>query len=242
MSHATRLTTLFLDAGGVLVHPNWGRVAEALVANGAANGEGAASLAARLRAAQPYAMRDLDRPQPIAATDDASRGRTLFDLALERVGVPRGTGVDAAFEALAEFQRTRNLWDVVPDGVPAALARLRSFGLTLVVVSNANGTLERLLSRVGLAPFFQHALDSAVEGVEKPDPRLFEIALARAGARPEETLHAGDLYHVDVVGARAAGIRAVLVDAADLRTEADCPRVRSLDELADGLAAGLFAS
>ena len=83
-------------------------------------------------------------------------------------------------------------------------------------------------------------LDSADEGVEKPDPRLFEIALARSGARAETTLHVGDLYSVDVVGARSAGLHAVLLDAADLYEEIDCPRVRSLDHLADVIAANGF--
>jgi putative hydrolase of the HAD superfamily len=83
-------------------------------------------------------------------------------------------------------------------------------------------------------------LDSADEGVEKPDPRFFEIALARSGARQETTIHVGDLYHVDVVGARRAGLRGVLLDEANLRPDADCPRVGSLDELAERIAAGEF--
>jgi len=74
--------------------------------------------------------------------------------------------------------------------------------------------------------------------VEKPDPRMFEMALERSGARAETTIHVGDLYHVDVVGARAAGLRGVLLDEADLYPEADCPRIRGLAELVDGLKAG----
>jgi putative hydrolase of the HAD superfamily len=73
--------------------------------------------------------------------------------------------------------------------------------------------------------------------VEKPDPRLFEIALERAGARAETTLHVGDFYWIDVRGARAAGVHPVLLDAAWLYDAADCPRVRSLGELADRLGA-----
>ena len=74
-------------------------------------------------------------------------------------------------------------------------------------------------------------LDSAEEGVEKPDPRIFELALERSGARREETLHVGDLYHVDVEGARAVGLRAVLLDTADLYAGFDCRRIRTLGEL-----------
>jgi putative hydrolase of the HAD superfamily len=83
-------------------------------------------------------------------------------------------------------------------------------------------------------------LDSNDEGVEKPDPRFFEIALARSGARRETTIHVGDLYHVDVVGARAAGLRGVLLDEAGLYPDADCPRIQSLGELADRIEQGVF--
>ncbi len=71
-----------------------------------------------------------------------------------------------------------------------------------------------------------------MEGVEKPDPRLFLLALERLGASPGEAVHVGDFYSVDVVGARAAEVRPILVDEADLYPDADCPRVRSLADLA----------
>jgi len=71
------------------------------------------------------------------------------------------------------------------------------------------------------------------KGVEKPDPRIFQRALERAGARPETTLHVGDLFHTDVVGARGAGLRAVLLDLGGLYHDHDCERVASLAELAD---------
>jgi putative hydrolase of the HAD superfamily len=106
------------------------------------------------------------------------------------------------------------------------------------VVSNANGTVQALFDRLELAAFFDAILDSAVEGVEKPDPRLFLLALERLGAAPREAVHVGDLYGVDVVGARAAGVRPVLLDEAGLYEDADCPRVRSLVGLADHLDPG----
>jgi HAD superfamily hydrolase (TIGR01509 family) len=124
----------------------------------------------------------------------------------------------------------------VPEEVPAALERLRGGGRRrLAVLSNANGTVRVLFERLGLLRHFDHILDSAVEGVEKPDPRFFRNALERAGADPATTLHVGDLYFVDVRGARAAGLEAWLLDVADLYPEADCPRVRSLTDLADRL-------
>jgi putative hydrolase of the HAD superfamily len=120
----------------------------------------------------------------------------------------------------------------VPADVKPALRRLRASGLTLAVVSNANGTVLRAFERAGLLEYFDAIGDSDVEGVEKPDPRLFEIVLHRTKSRADTTLHVGDLYHVDVVGARRAGLRAMLYDPHDLYTAFDVPRVRSLAELA----------
>jgi putative hydrolase of the HAD superfamily len=128
----------------------------------------------------------------------------------------------------------------VPPHVVPALDALRARGLRLVVVSNANGTLLAHMARLGMSGRFDHILDSQDEGVEKPDPRFFEIALERSGARRDTTIHVGDLYYVDVVGARTAGLRGVLLDEADLRPDADCPRVRSLAALVAGISAGRF--
>ncbi len=124
-----------------------------------------------------------------------------------------------------------------PDVLPS-LRAIRDMGLKMVVVSNANGTICAAAERLGIAELVACVLDSHIEGVEKPDARLFEIALERSGANRETTIHVGDIYEVDVVGARAAGIRPVLLDAAGLYPEADCPRVASLPALVAALAAG----
>ncbi len=223
-----RFETVFLDAGGVLVNPNWARVAETLGRHGvAADGP-------RLAAAEPLAKRILDTPAPgSAAANDEERGWQYFNLVLGEAGIPLSEATGAAMRELSEYHARHNLWESVPPDVPEALERLREAGLRLVVVSNANGTVDEVFRRLGLRARVDVVIDSFREGVEKPDPRIFEIALERSGARRQTTLHAGDLYHVDVVGARAAGLEAWLVDVADLYPEADCPRVISLTALAD---------
>jgi FMN phosphatase YigB (HAD superfamily) len=106
-------------------------------------------------------------------------------------------------------------------------------GLTLVVVSNANGRLRHLFDRLDLTRHFDVVLDSHEWNIEKPDPALFEIALRECGGERAFTAHVGDLFHIDVVGARHAGLReGILLDAAGLYADADCRRVRRLDELA----------
>jgi HAD superfamily hydrolase (TIGR01509 family) len=220
--------TVFLDAGGVLVVPNWRRISETLAAHGVR------AAAADLEAADPRARYELDVAQGKHASDQ-QRGWLYFNLVLEKAGVQLSERTEAALIDLQAYHSRVNLWETVPDGVPEALARMRRAGLRLVVVSNANGRLRFLFDRVGLAAHVDLMLDSHEEGVEKPDPRLFELALERSGASRERTLHAGDLFHVDVEGARAAGLRAVLIDPGDLYAGFDCERVRSLGELADRL-------
>jgi putative hydrolase of the HAD superfamily len=122
-----------------------------------------------------------------------------------------------------------------------ALRRLRDAGMKTVVVSNSNGTIARLCTRLGLDAYLDVIIDSADEGVEKPDPRLFQIALERSGADPRATIHCGDLYEIDVMGARAAGLPVVLLDTADMYGHVDdCPRVRSLSAYVEALLAGQF--
>lgn len=228
------LKTVFLDAGGVLVFPNWVRVSDAL------RRHGVAVTAQALAAAEPHAKRQLDNGGTIQATNDTSRGWMYFNLVLTAAGVPLSEATGAALAELDEYHRQQNLWELLPAGVVPALTALRSTGRKLVVVSNANGTLCAKFDRLGLTPLFDCVLDSCEWGVEKPDPRLFRIALEKSGASAATTIHVGDLYHVDVIGARAAGIRGVLLDEAGLYPEADCPRVRSLNELVAGISARQF--
>jgi putative hydrolase of the HAD superfamily len=228
------LQTVFLDAGGVLIYPNWWRVSDELAK------EGVSVSPATLIDSDPRARRQLDDLKVIGGTTDASRGWLFFDLVLEHAGVPRSGATAAALERLHRYHTTSNLWEYVPADVPPALDALRARGLALVVVSNANGTLRAHMNRLGLTEKFDHVLDSADEGVEKPDPRFFDVALERSGAKKDTTIHVGDLYYVDVMGARNAGLRAVLFDEANLRPDADCPRVRSLEELVGEITAGRF--
>jgi putative hydrolase of the HAD superfamily len=214
-----------LDAGGTLVWPNWSRVSAALA------GEGVHVDASTLAAADPRVRRSFDEAHFIAATTDQRRGWTYFETILETAGVTPSGGVQRALTALAEYQRTTNLWEVVPAFVPETLTELRRLGCKLAVVSNANGTVRQAFHRLGLSALVDVVVDSGEEGVEKPDPRLFEIALARVGSTADRALQAGDIYHVDVVGARAAGLEAILVDEANLYPDVNCRRITSIAEL-----------
>ena len=105
------IETVFLDAGGVLVWPNWTRVAAALSAHGVAADPGA------LAAADPRARLALDRGELVAASTDQRRGWTYFDLVLSHAGIPLSDATAAALADLEAYHRVENLWELVPPFV-----------------------------------------------------------------------------------------------------------------------------
>jgi len=98
-----------------------------------------------------------------------------------------------------------------PDARPA-LGELRGMGLRLVCVSNWDFSLPEVLQRVGLAGALDGVVTSAAVGARKPEPRIFDAALELAGCPADEALHVGDTPEEDLEGARAAGVRALLID------------------------------
>jgi putative hydrolase of the HAD superfamily len=226
--------TVFLDAGGVLVNPNWARVRDLLARHGLE------TEARRLEDADHRVKHELDcavEPSSLASRDIEQE---FFERVLEWVGLTVDDRARAAIADIRAYHAAHNLWDIVHDEVPAALAALRASGLRLVVVSNSNGTLKRTLDRLGLSTAFDVVIDSTEEGAFKPDPRLFEIALGRSGSDRRTTLHLGDVYQTDVRGAESAGIRPVLLDRLDLYRTHACRRVRSLAEFASHVPLGTF--
>ena len=118
------------------------------------------------------------------------------------------------------------------DDVGPALEELAGRGVTLGVVSNFEPWLADILALREIDHLFATVAISGVLGVAKPDPRIFETALAEAGADPAATLHVGDQPANDVVAARAVGITPVLIDRFARYPEPDdTHRVEDLTEL-----------
>jgi putative hydrolase of the HAD superfamily len=116
-----------------------------------------------------------------------------------------------------------------PDALPA-LARLAEDGHVVVIVSNWDCSLPDWLGPAGLLDHVAGVVTSAEAGAAKPDRRIFELGLELAGARPGEAVHVGDSVENDVAGARALGIRPVLV-ARDGAAPEGVEAVGSLAEL-----------
>lgn len=117
-----------------------------------------------------------------------------------------------------------------PDVLPA-LRELRERGPALVIASNWDCSLPEWLGPTGIMELVDGVVTSAEVGAAKPDPRVLERALAIAGAAPGEAVHVGDKVDNDVEGARAAGVRAILVQRRG-EPPPGVEAVRSLRELA----------
>jgi HAD superfamily hydrolase (TIGR01549 family) len=130
---------------------------------------------------------------------------------------------------IANTQNSAN-WDQILPGTREALERLRR-NYALGVISNADGKIDAVLERSGIADCFASITDSGNVGEEKPHPAIFAAALRDMKAEPAESLYVGDVYSVDYVGARNAGMQAVLFDVAGAYREREFPRVQALAEL-----------
>jgi putative hydrolase of the HAD superfamily len=172
-----------------------------------------------------------------AGRTDRARARVYLEALFTEAGVPAGRMEEVA-RALQRLHQDWHLWCRTVPGTAETLDRLRAAGLRLGIVSNSDGRVEEALTAAGIRDRFDVILDSALVGVEKPDPAIFRAALTALGVAPEEALYVGDLYDVDVVGARAAGVEAVLLVPDAAAPGPDCRRVDSLVALADDLLTG----
>ena len=165
-----------------------------------------------------------------------------FTTLARHLGLEGAPAVSAAREAMRlHRQLPGGLWDQVDPDADEVLTDLARAGLALGVVSNADGRVEDQLRRLGLRHHFAVVVDSQRAGVEKPDPRIFGYALSALGVEPARALYVGDIVEVDVRGAEAAGMAAVLYDRFDVWGDLPLSRVRSLADLRclPGLAAAI---
>jgi putative hydrolase of the HAD superfamily len=221
------LRAVLFDAGNTLVFLDYGRMAQAV----------GAALRVPLTEADlarhiPHASQAMEQ----AAGSDQDRAAAYLQALFLRAGIP-AERLGEVRECLAGLHRERHLWSSVGPRSAESLARLRAANLKLGIVSNSDGRVEEALEAAGLRQYFDAVIDSALIGVEKPDPRIFQAALAALDVQPDEALYVGDLYQVDVVGARAAGIEAILLGDG-LAPEADCRRAHSIEDLVNRIFSG----
>ena len=218
---------VFFDVGNTLVRINYGAIADHLAVHGVrvtAAGVQRAEWGARVRL-------DSDLHAVPAASRSTETGDThtrYLRYTLEGLDITD----DALIAAVSEWRRTYNspigLWNTADPNAVRALEEARAAGLTTAVISNSNGTIRTLLERLDLLRLVDVVLDSGEEGVEKPNPEIFRRALARTGVAADEAVYIGDLYSIDILGARGAGLQAILLDPGEQWGRRDCPKAKSV--------------
>ncbi|MCU1370331.1 MAG: hypothetical protein JWO77_1525 [Ilumatobacteraceae bacterium] len=222
---------VLLDAGGVLVVPAHEVICERFGAAGF-EVDPTRLFEAHYRGVQAI---DLAEAEP-EVFDDYHRAYAAH------VGVDEASLLAAA-EVLQGLWHTSGLWRQALPWAAEGLAAIAATGVPIVIVSNADGTVDQVLAEAGLLQVGPGAgvevfaiVDSGAVGVAKPDPAIFHHALDLVGATPDRAVHVGDAYQYDVRGARAAGVRPILIDPLGIRADADCERMASLTELVDLLS------
>lgn len=217
---------ILFDVGGVLMLPDPTVLGPLMAYYG-----GDASIAAHTRA----------HYRAMAVKSVAGDGETVwteYHAAYVRAVGVREEDAGTAVRALAEtFNSYLWRWPLA-DSV-AALGRLHDAGMPIGIVSNAYGQVEEALWRsgvcqVGSGPHtpVRCVIDSHVVGVAKPDPRIFDFALPHFEGIPRDRIgYVGDTLTMDVAGARAAGLRPILLDPFDDHRDADCDRIASVADL-----------
>jgi putative hydrolase of the HAD superfamily len=217
---------IIFDAGNTLLRMNYGIIADLLRTRGRATSleeVEEAELRARVRL-DPHLA-----PGASSTESAVTHGRYLRYL-LEHLAITD----EAEIDAIARWRRGYNLpvglWNRADPEAIGAIRRVREAGLVAGVISNSNGSVRSILEETGLAAHLHFIIDSSVVGVEKPDPRIFLLGLREAGVTPAEAVYVGDLYSVDVLGARAAGLDGILLDPRGFWAPRDCRLARGLDE------------
>jgi len=220
-----RLRAVFFDAGNTLLRMNYPVIAEHLAGRGrpvSVEDVEEAELRARVRLDSHLA--------PGASTESTGTAGRYLRFLLEHLGIRD----EAEIEDIARWRRGYNLpvglWNRADPEALGALRRVKAAGLIAGVVSNSNGSVRAILEETGLAEHLDFIIDSSVVGVEKPDPRIFQLGLRHGAVSPGEAVYVGDLYTVDVLGARGAGLDGVLLDPRGYWRPRDCRLARGLDE------------
>ncbi|MBX3275951.1 MAG: HAD family hydrolase [Sandaracinaceae bacterium] len=218
------MEALLLDAGNTVVFLDVDAVA------GVARAQGVEVSARALAAVEGAAKRRYEGALGAGGSHEDGWGLYLATLLAEAGVEPQIAR--ALLGPLRAAHDELNLWRRVPDDLFGALEAARAMGLRVGIVSNSEGRLPELFAAVGLGDAFDVIVDSAIEGVHKPDPEIFRRALARLGVAPARALYAGDLPAVDVDGALGAGLHAALIDPLGFYPDhARSPRHASVAEL-----------
>jgi putative hydrolase of the HAD superfamily len=216
----SKLKVIFFDVGNTLLFPNRARIHEPLAQRGFIPD------ADLLRDLECRTKNQFDGMMTTNGSTDHSFWWMFYSQLLSEIGL----NDDAVRDQLVASIRNSGNWDTIR---PGTAEQLREIGerYQIAVISNADGKIEDVLQRCGIADCFRTITDSGLVGYEKPHPEIFRHALKSMNAAPEESLYVGDVYSIDYLGAIGARMRAVLMDVPGAYRDKAVPRVESLEEL-----------
>jgi putative hydrolase of the HAD superfamily len=221
----SEVKVIFFDVGNTLLFPNRARIHVPLAERGFHPDS------EHLRDLERRTKNQFDSMMTKNGSPDHSFWWMFYSQLLTEIGL----NDHAVCEQLVSSIRDSANWDEI---LPGTRERLRILGqkYRIAVISNADGRIEDVLRRCGIADCFRTITDSGLVGYEKPHPEIFRQALKAMAAVPEESLYVGDVYSVDYLGATGAGMQAMLMDVAGAYRKKGLPRVESLEELQSALA------
>ena len=221
----SEINAIFFDVGNTLLFPNRERIH--------------APLAERGIRPDAELLRDLERriknEFDNLMINDGSHDHSFWLMFYSQFIKEIGFNDDKLRDQLVAGVRDSGNWDQI---LPGTRERLLAIGrrYRLGVISNADGRIEDVLRRCGIADCFQCVADSGLIACEKPHPEIFRWAMGSLKVEPQESVYVGDVYSVDYLGATGAGMQAVLMDIAGAYGDKRVPRVESLEELQSVLA------
>ncbi|MGA9355748.1 MAG: HAD family hydrolase [Terriglobales bacterium] len=223
----SRVKTIFFDVGNTLLFPNRERIHAPLAERGTICSP------EQLRALECRIKNEFDSLMINDGNHDHSFWLMFYTQLFSELGITDNWLRD---QLVTGIRQSAN-WDQILSGTRDHLLRLAA-RYRIAVISNADGRIEDVLQRCGIADCFLTITDSGLVGYEKPHPEIFRRALKSLDANPQESLYVGDLYSVDYLGATGAGMQAVLMDVPGAYTKRGVPRVESLTGL-EAMLAGL---
>ena len=229
------IKVIFFDVGNTLMSIDYEMVCRELDKNGI---HCSASILQRADAsARPIISSEVNKIKKDPSTDERV---FLFTRIIEQLPIEIIEHLDSTKQVaqnlvsiLFNEENVMRLWSYVLPDTEEALAEFQAMGFHMHVIGNADGLLEQRLVEANLRKYFGIILDSHIVQIEKPDPRIFNIALEAANCEPQEALYVGDIYEIDIIGAKTVGMQAILIDPFSDYEGIDCERIPDLLALAE---------
>lgn len=222
---------VFFDAGETILHPHpsFPELFAAVCADHghSVRAEDVSAVQERLAPHLVDLATDTGVDKPSLSAEDARAFWTyLYRRFLDELGIDDGILVDKLFERFSDGASYMLFDDVLPT-----LRALQADGYRLGLISNFEGWVEERLVELDVGHLFDVSVISGLEGVEKPDPEIYRLALERARVEPAAAVHVGDSPALDIAPAEALGMRTVLLDRVGRYPQMSGPKITSLKEL-----------